>query len=424
MVPHLQAVFDGEYDVEGLDLRSPLVLDLGANVGAFTLWALQRWPGCEVYAYEPLVENFRLLEANTAAERKRVFPFCKAVRAVAGEYGHLRKGRNNPGEASFFDLGEQTDEVETVRVISPAELPRADVVKLDTEGCELEILEALDLSGVKAVLLEWHRMEDRPAIRELLQPQGFVCVEERPLGPCRGILKMVRGKRGRGNPRVLIASPIYKQAHPQFWASVEACRELPDLDVDFYSVTGDGDVTRARAAILGKYLDEGPYDWFLMVDSDISWHPSVLVEMIRRNLPILGAPYAFKSTETHLAGKAVLRPLPEDPGPNDDGLMPVRWLGGGFILCRDDLVRRLAGVYRDLEFWTNPDHRGPGRRTVALWDPLLVEQPDWGPGKREKLSEDYAFCERVNRLGVTCYVDVYPHLVHWDGDTGYRVAEE
>lgn len=423
----LGRVLAGTYDVPDLELSKPTILDLGANVGAFAVWAAKRWPGAEIYCFEPQADAFALLEQNVGRHCPPGSTCCvrRAVRAEGhAGWGNLRHGRTNPGAASFHDLGEQELTSERVLTMAARDLPRADVVKIDTEGCELEILQEISLEGVKAVLLEWHRMADRPALRRLLEPQGFVCVEEVPGGiPGRGILKFVRGRRhARGVPRVFLGSPIYKGAgHPQFRAAVAACQALDSLSVDFYAVQGDADITRARAAVLGKYLDEGHYEFLLMADSDISWHPSVLEALVGRNLPVVGAAYAFKAAEGYLAGKAVLRAEPLRPEPGDDGLMPVRYLGGGFVLVRDDLVRRLCAANAAEEFWTNPDHRDPGRRTFALWDPLLVDQPDWGPGMREKLSEDYAFCERVRRLGETCWLDVYAELVHWDGERPYLV---
>ena len=39
------------------------------------------------------------------------------------------------------------------------------------------------------------------------------------------------------------------------------------------------------------------------------------------------------------------------------------------------------------------------------------------------LSEDYSFCERINRLGETCWLDIYAQLAHWDGDKAYILKD-
>ena len=50
-------------------------------------------------------------------------------------------------------------------------LPKADLIKLDCEGPELQILETMDLSAVKWLYVEFHREEDRMALDHLLLDQ-------------------------------------------------------------------------------------------------------------------------------------------------------------------------------------------------------------------------------------------------------------
>ncbi len=45
--------------------RTPLVLDLGANIGTAALYFARAWPACHVVAVEPATDNFRLLLENT-----------------------------------------------------------------------------------------------------------------------------------------------------------------------------------------------------------------------------------------------------------------------------------------------------------------------------------------------------------------------
>lgn len=42
-----------------------VIFDLGANVGYASLFFALKYPGAEIYAFEPLSENFRMLEMNT-----------------------------------------------------------------------------------------------------------------------------------------------------------------------------------------------------------------------------------------------------------------------------------------------------------------------------------------------------------------------
>ena len=133
--------------------RPPRVLDLGANIGLFDIWALDRFPGAEVVAFEPDPtnaevarltidanpgENWDLVEAAAAAEDGR-------ATFVTGEYSRSR-----------IEEGADGIEVETRDVFSY--LDGIDLAKIDIEGGEWALLadprfRALD---VPVLVLEYH----------------------------------------------------------------------------------------------------------------------------------------------------------------------------------------------------------------------------------------------------------------------------
>jgi FkbM family methyltransferase len=117
------------------------ILDLGANIGLFGAFAVARWPGAKVTAYEPDPHNAasheRTIAANGLADRWRL------LRAAAG---------SREGEVRFaagLNVGSHVvdDEVEgwsrTISVELRDVLPQiasADLVKMDIEGGEWDIL--------------------------------------------------------------------------------------------------------------------------------------------------------------------------------------------------------------------------------------------------------------------------------------------
>lgn len=173
MRPHCESVLAGEYDVPGLSFEGPItILDIGAHAGAFSLWAIRRWPSAQIIAYEPQPDVFEnYLHPNTCDE-PGIVRGCVAVRAEAGK-AVLHRGRNNQGEASFHNDNPDTIEVDCV---AAKDLPFSHVLKIDTEGCEVEILHGY-LSdfwpGPKAILLEFHSAEDRRRIDNQLAIRGY-----------------------------------------------------------------------------------------------------------------------------------------------------------------------------------------------------------------------------------------------------------
>ena len=182
---HVQKVLAGEYEVPYRATR-PVILDIGANVGSFAAWALERWPGCHVHCYEPLPDNFALLKKNLApVEGKSVSLYNFAVGNP--ELTRLHLGRNNCGEASFYGIGEQATAFVEVETKPPSVLPKAHIVKIDTEGSEMDILERLGSFDHDVILLEYHSEANRRKIDALLGDFFLVGGEVRHLH--RGTLK-------------------------------------------------------------------------------------------------------------------------------------------------------------------------------------------------------------------------------------------
>lgn len=201
MLDDARAVLAGAYDVPGLEFaRPPRVLDIGANVGAFAVWASHRWPGADVTCYEPNPEARSWLVRNVPVDSIRPVavrdPLVSLVASLGA--GKLRLGKHNMGEASFYDLGEQSEERIDVTVASVDDLPPCHVLKVDTEGCEVEILRsymprmANAMRLPFAVCFEYHRAGDRVELDESLRGHGYILAQGRIVGPTRGTLCYAR----------------------------------------------------------------------------------------------------------------------------------------------------------------------------------------------------------------------------------------
>lgn len=115
------------------------VIDLGANLGIYTLRALRK--GCQVYAYEPTPKTFELLKQNIKvngfAESGRA---CARQLAVADNCG-IMNFYANPlmcGHNSFYQEGnEEKISVQSVTLDSQREIfGNVDIIKMDIEGAE------------------------------------------------------------------------------------------------------------------------------------------------------------------------------------------------------------------------------------------------------------------------------------------------
>jgi FkbM family methyltransferase len=180
----IDEVFGGEYE-SGYSGERLTVLDIGANVGAFSLWAAHRWPGCTIDAYEPHPDTFAFLAANA-----RAYPMIRCHQLAVYPSDHRKEtlffrgvGDGQAGLvqeiAGTFsrDVMSRGERV-AVPVLHPRALPTADIVKIDVEGSEAAIVTHADLSATSLVLLEFQHRRHLDAIKRHLA-DGFEIAFER-----------------------------------------------------------------------------------------------------------------------------------------------------------------------------------------------------------------------------------------------------
>jgi len=172
------------------------VLDLGANIGAFTLFASRCRKARFVYAYEPVASTFSVLESNVATNKLR------NVRLIRQGIGRETGRRTiylgvTSQHASLMFRGDpryesgETEEVEIValeQVFDELKLQHVDMAKMDCEGGEVEaILQASDhtLRRIKHLSLEYHYpggISNDEIFFDRLARAGFRCTHQSRIG--------------------------------------------------------------------------------------------------------------------------------------------------------------------------------------------------------------------------------------------------
>lgn len=182
----------GEVFAQRLYLPAPLtldphdvVVDVGANIGIFTLFAALRTSGA-IHAFEPFPGNAEYLERNLRQNGfGRVVVHRAAVNDVAGSArlylseiggGHLLFDHNNQGSLDdWVDVTAITLE----QILEEERLERIDFLKLDCEGAEGAILETTPrscLRRVRQIAMEFHdnvSRLDHSTMEALLLEAGF-----------------------------------------------------------------------------------------------------------------------------------------------------------------------------------------------------------------------------------------------------------
>jgi FkbM family methyltransferase len=190
MLPHLRKTLEGEYAVPWDKDVACLVLDVGANCGAFTVWAKLAWPHAKIDAYEPNPQMVSFLKQNIQG-LDGVTVFESAVGDP--ELDKLYLGKFNQGESSQYQNGtEQTDDYIEIEVTEPESLVSYDIVKIDCEGAESYILVRLNLSQTKFVMYEYHSEEDRRFCDDVLSLSGFTLIYHNCTSVGYGVAKYQR----------------------------------------------------------------------------------------------------------------------------------------------------------------------------------------------------------------------------------------
>lgn len=170
-----------EYDLGSLPVQlQPRVLDIGANVGIFAIACVQQWRGARVMSFEPHPDTFAMLKHNVDG-----LPVEAHNQAVIGWQRDvvLHEGKHNRLCCSLFDIGDQDMSTAiTVPTTLASELPPCDVLKIDTEGAELEILESYKhIGNIKVLLAELHGEDrkDNSRVMAFAQKAGLRAVDKR-----------------------------------------------------------------------------------------------------------------------------------------------------------------------------------------------------------------------------------------------------
>ncbi|MDO8594371.1 MAG: FkbM family methyltransferase [bacterium] len=167
----------------------PIVLDLGANIGAFSLFALEavRQRGGKIFAYEPDESNFKILQKNIALNQGAgvIIAIKEAIHTSEGgqefflsaqEYAHSLVEEQLGGAS----VGSQKVQCTTIeKVLKKYDLEAVDLLKLDIEGSEYEVLYQFPpelFKKIRNIVLEIH-LHSRYSSKELvsfLEKQGFI----------------------------------------------------------------------------------------------------------------------------------------------------------------------------------------------------------------------------------------------------------
>jgi len=182
-----EAFLDRFYEKAGVPVGNGwTVVDIGAGIGEFTLFAARQGRDSRVYAFEPFPESYGLLQENLRQNAiDRVQAFHLGVWSLSGKIALDLSPREPLQLKSQAVSGSGNDHQVLVDCISlddllrKLDLEKIDLMKLDCEGAEYPILYSCSsqvFDRIDRVVMEYHDSlppNCHPDLVRFLQAQGY-----------------------------------------------------------------------------------------------------------------------------------------------------------------------------------------------------------------------------------------------------------
>ena len=151
-----------EYRKPGFEIRNnDVVIDIGAHIGLFALYASQFCRSGKIYCFEPIKENFDMLKMNI--ELNRITNIIATNIAVSSDDGVVTMYLNDDQSGhSMHTISSRKIEVKSISlksIFDSNHIECCNFMKLDCEGEEYLIMNALPDSyyaKIKKICMEYH----------------------------------------------------------------------------------------------------------------------------------------------------------------------------------------------------------------------------------------------------------------------------
>jgi FkbM family methyltransferase len=178
----------------------PTIMDVGANIGIYAIWAQRRYQPAAIYCYEASPQTFVYLEDNVTrlidGQAAQVSAVNCAIASTSGQKLVLHQSTSISGISTLLDTGKvswiaeasanrqlATHEVISSTVSAEMEsnrLAAIDILKIDVEGYFLEVLKGIapkDFARIRNIVMEVDYLPEtgiKPdEVEELLQAVGY-----------------------------------------------------------------------------------------------------------------------------------------------------------------------------------------------------------------------------------------------------------
>jgi FkbM family methyltransferase len=146
--------------------RFRTIVDIGAHIGTFGIYAAQSCPEARIFCYEPEARNFELLNYNIRQNKLKghITAYNSAVASTVGQR-QLAVGHSLSNSFYIVPNGANHQSVQCTTledILEDHDLDSIDLLKMNCEGAEYEILETCSddiLRQIQNIRLEYHNLD-------------------------------------------------------------------------------------------------------------------------------------------------------------------------------------------------------------------------------------------------------------------------
>ena len=158
---HREVIEVNQYSLTKEELAGRSVIDVGANIGMFSLLAASLGAK-KVIGIEPVSKTFNLFQSNvTRSGLTSIIALKNLVSAEHGKYFQISNDNDNAGANSMYNVAENSEMVLSLSLSTILKMVEDDniLLKLDCEGAEYDILlnaTQEEMSRINEIVLEIH----------------------------------------------------------------------------------------------------------------------------------------------------------------------------------------------------------------------------------------------------------------------------
>jgi len=191
-----------EYDVKEFDIiKNPIIVDVGAHIGCFTLKMAKIFKDGNVFSFEPMKSNFNLLLENIELNKlSNVSIFNLGVARNEGKDKLNIDDNNTGGHSIIYTPSSNLEIIECItleNIFEDNNISEIDLLKLDCEGAEYQILYNLPddyFKKIKNIILEYHDYKNNHVneLIDFLEKKGFNIIWKKLLWDKIGMMHIIR----------------------------------------------------------------------------------------------------------------------------------------------------------------------------------------------------------------------------------------